>query len=241
MKFREKIGIIQPYFFPYLGYISLIKHTDRFILLDSVQFINRGWIERNRIIKQHEGWLYIQVPLIKTNGSRSLIKDCLIDNSKPWKEKILAQLEVYKRVAPYYQQTIDFIKGIFSKDFEDITSLNKHILIELCNYLNMPREISVFTKMDLQIDQPQEADDWCLNICKSLGRKLTYVNPIGGLNFYNREKYHRADVGIFFHSIKLKAYKQDNRNFEPGLSILDALMFNSKEEIHQMLDQYELN
>lgn len=241
MKSREKVGIVQPYFFPYLGYISLIKHTNRFILLDSVQFINRGWIERNRIIKQQEGWLYIQVPLIKINGSRSLIKDCLIDNSKPWKEKIIAQLEIYKKVAPYYQPTIEFIKQVFSKDFQCITSLNKHILSELCHYLDMPREISVFTEMDLKIDQPVEADDWCLNICKSLGKKITYVNPIGGLSFYNREKYLKSDVGIFFHSINLKEYKQDHRNFEPGLSILDALMFNSKEEIHHMLDQYELN
>ncbi len=46
-----KIGIMQPYFFPYLGYFSLIKHTERFILLDSVQFIRHGWVERNRILK----------------------------------------------------------------------------------------------------------------------------------------------------------------------------------------------
>src|SRR5690606_17982699 len=95
---RKKIGIMQPYFFPYLGYISLIKHTDKFILLDTVQFIRKGWIERNRILKQKEGWLYIQVPLKKENGRSTLIKDCKLDNSKPWKDKILAQFQIYKKI-----------------------------------------------------------------------------------------------------------------------------------------------
>ena len=51
-----KLGIMQPYFFPYLGYVSLIKHCDRFVLLDTVQFMRHGWIERNRVLKPAEGW-----------------------------------------------------------------------------------------------------------------------------------------------------------------------------------------
>ncbi len=91
-----KVAIMQPYFMPYIGYISLIKHSDVFILFDPVQFIRHGWIERNRILKQNEGWLYIQVPLLKS-GRDTLIQDCLIDNSKDWKNKILSQLQIYKK------------------------------------------------------------------------------------------------------------------------------------------------
>jgi len=238
---RQKIGIMQPYFFPYLGYISLIKHTDRFILLDTVQFIRRGWIERNRILKQQEGWLYIQVPLKKDNGRSTLIKDCVLDNTKPWKDKIFAQLEIYKKFAPNYNSTVEFLKHTFSKDFENITSLNQHILKELCEYLDMPREISIFSEMNLPIEKPEDSDEWALNICKSLGSKFTYINPSGGKSFYNRDKYSNADIDMYFHQINLKGYNQGYREFEPGLSILDALMFNTKKEIHEMLDQFELS
>lgn len=237
---RKKIGIMQPYFFPYLGYISLIKHTDIFILLDTVQFIRKGWIERNRILKQKEGWLYIQVPLKKENGRSTLIKDCKLDNSKPWKDKILAQFQIYKKIAPNYNEVMDFLRKVLSKDFDDITSLNKHVLTELCLFLDMPREILVFSKMGLKIDPPKNPDEWALNICKSLDAKLTYINPIGGQVFFNRDKYINADIDMYFHQIKLKDYKQGYREFEPALSILDALMFNSKDEIHQMLDQIKL-
>lgn len=238
---RKKIGIIQPYFFPYLGYISLLKHTDRFILLDTVQYIQRGWIERNRILKQDDGWLYIQVPVKKPNGRASLIKECVLDNSQPWKDKMFSQMAIYKKIAPYYKPILDFVKETLSKDFNDITSLNRHVLTEICNYLEMPREIVAFSEMELMIEQPKDSDEWALNICKSIGQKVTYVNPIGGMSFYNREKYIQSDIDIFFHEIKLRDYQQGGRVFEPGLSILDALMFNSKEEVHEMLDQYKLN
>ncbi|MBV2225683.1 MULTISPECIES: WbqC family protein [Sphingobacterium] len=237
---RKKIGIMQPYFFPYLGYISLIKHTDRFILLDTVQFIRRGWIERNRILKQKEGWLYIQVPLKKENGRSTLIKDCVLDNTKPWKEKILAQFQIYKKIAPNYELVMDFLRKTFSKDFDNITSLNRHVLTEICKYLDMERDISIFSEMGIKIDQPQDSDEWALNICKRLGAKLTYINPIGGMSFFDRTKYFNADIDMYFHQINLQEYKQGYREFEPGLSILDALMFNTKEEIHNMLDQFEL-
>lgn len=238
---REKIGIMQPYFFPYLGYISLIKHTDRFILLDTVQFIRRGWIERNRILKQKEGWLYIQVPLKKDNGRSTLIKDCVLDNSKPWKEKILAQFSIYKKIAPNYVDTMEFLEKTLSKNFVDITSLDKHILEEICKYLDMPREISIFSEMDLTIEQPEDSDEWALNICKCIGSKLTYINPSGGKSFFDRSKYDNADINMYFHELQIKDYKQGYREFEPNLSILDAMMFNTKEEIHDMLDQFQLS
>src|SRR4030042_3246951 len=82
-----KIGIMQPYFFPYLGYFSLIKHTERFVLLDSVQFIKHGWVKRNRILKPGSGWQYILVPLVKHNRDTK-IKDIRIKNTLDWRNTI---------------------------------------------------------------------------------------------------------------------------------------------------------
>ena len=90
-----KVAIMQPYFFPYLGYFGLINHTEKFILFDTVQFIRHGWIERNRILKPMEDWQYIAVPL-KKHSQKTLIKDIEINNSIDWKNKIFAQLTHYK-------------------------------------------------------------------------------------------------------------------------------------------------
>lgn len=234
----KRIGIMQPYFFPYLGYFSLMKHTDSFILFDPVQFIRHGWIERNRILKQGDEWLYIKVPLA-THSQDTLIKDILVDNSQQWKDKILSQLQVYKKTAPYYQEVVGLVKNIFSKSYSDITSLNKDILLGICDYLDINVKLDVFSSMKLDIIAPGEADEWALNICKALGDVDEYWNPPGGKDFFDPKKYADAGITLKFQKINLKPYNQERDEFIPGLSVLDAMMFNTPKEINEMLDDYE--
>ena len=87
---------MQPYFFPYLGYFSLIKATNNWIVIDSVQFIRHGWIERNRIFNPQSDWQYIKVPLVK-HSRNTLIKNIKIRKEENWKQKIFAQLMCYKK------------------------------------------------------------------------------------------------------------------------------------------------
>ena len=235
-----RIGIMQPYFFPYLGYISLIKHTDVFILFDPVQFIRHGWIERNRVLKQNEGWIYIQVPLLRYERD-TLIKDIVIDDSQNWKSKIVSQIQPYKKVAPNYFKVKDLIEELFSDDFHTIVSLNKHSLELICQYLGFKKELPVFSQMNLEIEQPKAPDEWALNICKAMTTDVTeYWNPPGGFSFFDKAKYDVANIDLKFQKINLLEYNQKKTPFEPGLSIIDVLMFNSVEEVNLMLDNFEL-
>ena len=234
-----RLGIMQPYFMPYIGYFSLIKHTDRFILFDTVQFIRHGWIERNRILKQNGGWQYIQVPIIKEHGRATLIKDVLINNKEKWKEKIVAQLQHYKKIAPYYFNTVGLLNDIFSFDYNDIVSLNKISLQAVCDYLGIDRRIDVFSKMDLTIEPAEAPDEWALNICSAIDGANEYWNPLGGKAFFDRNKYDNANIDLKFQTVNILPYNQ-KREFEPGLSIIDVLMFNSVEDVNKMLDDYIL-
>jgi len=234
-----KLAIMQPYFLPYLGYFSLIKHTDEFILFDTVQFIRHGWIERNRILKPSNGWQYIMVPL-KKHSRETLIKDIEINNDQQWKEKILAQLQHYKKQAPYFSNVIDILNEIFSKEYATIVDLNLASLKTVCNYLGINTPIQVFSLMNIDIEPANAPDEWALNICKALGNVDEYWNPPGGQSFFDKKKYESAGINLKFHSAILTDYDQKRNVFEPGLSILDVMMFNSIEEINKMLDNYEL-
>ena len=236
-----KLGIMQPYFMPYLGYFSLIKHTDRFILFDTVQFIRHGWIERNRILKQDGTWQYFQVPIVKPNGRDTIIKDIRINNDLEWKNRIIGQLQHYKKRAPFYKETIDLLNAVFSQSFDDIVSLNQASLEKVCEYLGIKRNMEVFSKMGLNVEEAGAPDEWALNICKAIEGADEYWNPIGGLSFFDRTKYEKAGVKIFFQEMVLTPYRQLGNEFEPGLSIVDVMMFNSPEAINQMLDDYKLN
>lgn len=229
---------MQPYFFPYLGYFSLIKHVDKFIILDEVQFIRHGWIERNRIKKQPEGWQYIAVPLQK-HSQKTLIKDIKIKNEVEWKRKIFAQIDHYKR-APYYSCVIEILEDIFQYDGESITNLNIVALQKVSEYLNIKTPIELYSDLGLELEEVKAADEWALQICKAVGQVTEYWNPPGGQSFFNKSKYEEAGIKLYFQEMELHPYKQFGTGFEKGLSILDVMMFNDSSTINSFLDRYYL-
>lgn len=233
-----KIGIMQPYFFPYIGYFALIAQVDKFILLDRVQFIRHGWIERNRILKQSSGWGYIAVPLEK-HPQATRIEDIRIKNSENWKEKILAQL-VYYKGAPNYYKVRSLVEQAFEDNYDDIVQCDYHTLKMVCEYLGVTTPIEIYSKMGLQIESPHCADEWALNICKAIPEVTEYWNPEGGLNFFDRSKYENSQIQLHFMKMKLREYTQKENVFEPWLSILDVMMFNSSEEIRKMMNEFDV-
>jgi len=233
-----RLAIMQPYFFPYPGYFSLIKHTDKFIILDMVQFIRHGWIERNRILKQDSGWLYVKVPLTRKEGRDTLIKDLRIDNTQDWKQRIMAQLQTYRKIAPFYNQVRTLLEEIFSIDYEDIVQLDKRTMEAVCDYLGITHDIQVFSEMGLQINTPAAPDEWALNIALSLGGVKEYWNPPGGRSFFDGQKYMQAGIDLKFLELRPASYNQHRDSFESGLSIIDALMFNSVQQVREILDDF---
>lgn len=177
-----KLGIMQPYFFPYIGYFSLIQYTDKFIFFDTPQYIHHGWVNRNKILKQGEGSKYITVPICKSSRETA-IKNISIDNSVEWKKSIYGSLSVYKKKAPYYGQVIDLIDEIFSNDWENLSELNISSIQRVCKYLEIQTTFDVYSEMSIDVsDKVKAPDEWALYITKELGYD-TYVNPPGGEAF----------------------------------------------------------
>ena len=235
-----RLGIMQPYFFPYVGYFSLIKHSDLFILFDTAQYIRHGWIERNRMLKQSGEWQYIAVPLVK-HSRETPISDVLIDNDVAWQDKIIAQLSHYKKNTPHYWDVIRLLKEVFDEKYKDITHLDKACLEAVCRYLGINTPIKIYSEMDIEVEDATAPDEWALNICKAIPGTTEYWNPPGGVEFFDREKYKKAGIDIKFQTMELPIYKQKEYEFVPGLSILDVMMFNGVEQINKMLDLYTLS
>ncbi|MCA1760810.1 MAG: WbqC family protein, partial [Bacteroidales bacterium] len=230
-------AINQPYFFPYLSYFTLIKHAERFIILDIVQFVHQSWIRRNRLLKLGGGWQYIMVPTNKVQRG-TLIKDVTISQNQDWKQEILCKLKVYEKSAPYYKEVIDVVDSIFERDYINLTDLCINSLKRVCDYLEIENDIVDFKEMDVRIKEPEERDEWALNICKAIADTDEYWNLPLGTTFYDRTKYTDAGIQIRFVKNNLREYNQFNHIFEPGLSILDVMMFNDKETINEMLDDF---
>jgi hypothetical protein len=235
---QMKLGIMQPYFFPYLGYFQLMKSADHFIFFDTPQYERRGWMNRNRIINIREGSSYITVPVVKAPQDTSINK-ILIDESQDWRGKIISQLEIYKKIAPYYNEALNFFKNITEKPFSSIADLNIASAKGVFDYVGLPLSCDVFSEMQIEIDNVTAPDEWALMITKALGYS-EYVNAPGGKAFFDPAKYDANGIKLSFINPTLTPYVQRIGRWESGLSILDVMMYNSAEKIREMLDDYTL-
>ena len=232
------VGIMQPYFLQYIGYFSLIEYSDKFIFFDTPQYIHHGWVNRNRVLNHDGTPNYISVPLEKA-PRETAIKDMVIRDEN-WVEKIFAQLVCYKKKAPYYKRTIEFLHSLLDADYErSLSKLNIETTKSICKYIGLKRSFEVFSEMNLDVEEVNEPDEWALKITKAVGGDI-YVNPPGGMSFFNKEKYLSEEIELQFLQHNLTPYVQRIGRFEPGLSIIDILMFNEEKDIGEMLADYKI-
>ncbi|MGI5974571.1 MAG: WbqC family protein [Paludibacter sp.] len=227
-----KLGIMQPYFMPYIGYWQLIKAVDKFVIYDDVNFINKGWINRNNILLNNNKFL-INI-LLSGASQNKLINEIEVQKNQT---KLVKTIEnVYKK-APMFDVVFPLFLEIMSFDDKNLANFLGNSLIKIAKHLNIKTDF--IYSSDIEKDNSLRAQDKILHICKLLGANQ-YINAIGGQELYNKENFEKVGIELIFIQPELMPYKQFKSNFIAGLSILDVLMFNSVEDINLMLDNYKL-
>jgi len=225
-----KLGIMQPYFFPYLGYFSLMDRCDKWIVFDTVQYIHKGWMNRNRILHPTNSWQYINVPIKKCSRGTQII-DVEINNSTEWSKRISGQLEHYRKKAPFFDEVrTKVIDPIMLYNGSSLSKLNVRSLNVICDYIGISTEIQIFSEMNLSLPSINGPGDWALEISKALGAD-EYINSPGGRDLFDSSKFEEADINLTIHNPKPFEYEQRGYEFISGLSIVDILMWNSKDDI----------
>ncbi len=235
-----KVGIMQPYTFPYLGYFQLINYVDKWVVFDDAQFISKGWVNRNRILHPDikKEWQYFTVP-VKKHSRESRIKAVEINEEKPWRDEFLGKLTSYKKKAPFYAETVEFIGDCISFNGGSLSEWIIYTLENTCAYLNIPFDHSVFSETEMSTDNVQHAGQWALEIADTLGAD-EYVNPPGGYTIFNENEFQEKNIELKFLKPDLIPYVQRRDGFVPGLSIVDVMMWNDKDKIHRLLTDFEI-
>jgi hypothetical protein len=233
-----KIAIMQPYFFPYIGYWQLIHAADCFVLFDDAQYMRHGWINRNRILKPGGGWQYFVVPLRK-HSLKDSIKNIQVHPEIEWKERILAQLAHYKKKAPYFNETIEIVREIlFGISVQNIAGINFSIISKMCKNLDINREIFLSSKKEFDYNNVGDAGEWALRIAEQMGAD-EYINPTSGAGLFSGDKFSSSNVKLCFLSSHEIVYSQRGV-FEPSLSIIDVMMFNGADGAKELLLKYSI-
>ena len=233
-----KLAIMQPYFFPYIGYFQLIANTDQFIFFDIVQYNKKSWMNRNRILhpSKPDDFQYISVPIAKHNKG-SLIKDVDISHDEKWQNKILGQLTVYKKLkAPFYNEVNQLVKEILSKECSTLLDLSIESTRTICDYIGIEFNYEIASRINFDKNSVSQPGDWALEISK-YKKASEYINPPGGYDIFDENKFIENGIKLSFLRSGLSPYKQSwRKNFMSGLSILDLIMFNSPEESWQIIN-----
>ena len=231
----NKIAIMQPYFFPYIGYWQLINAADVFVIYDDVNYIKNGWINRNNILLSGSKHL-ITLPL-DCASSFKLIKDTKITDNLRVKEKLLKTITAAYAKAPYYEKIFPIIKNTVLYEDNNICNAIFYSVNAIIGYLNIKTKIVLSSY--LQKNNDLKAQDKVIHITKLLNGN-DYINAIGGQDLYDKNEFRDNGIELYFLKTNPVNYRQFGNDFIPNLSIIDVLMFNPPEKIKEMLGRFEL-
>jgi hypothetical protein len=224
---------MQPYFFPYLGYFGLIERTTRWVVFDTVQYIRHGWINRNRILHPGRGWQYVTVPVARMPRATA-IRDVRIGSAFDGGRRILGQLEHYRRRAPHFEAVRDLVADGLAGGEVSLARLNVAALARVCRRLEIPFAPVYFSEMRLELGPIEGPWDWALRIAEALGAE-EYVNAPGAVERFDRQRFLDAGIRLTIHDPPPLVYDTPGYTFEPALSILDVLMWNSPQVVREHL------
>ncbi len=230
-----KLGIMQPYFFPYIGYWQLINLVDVYVIYDDVNFIKKGWINRNRILCNGKD-LMINILLNKVSQNKLINEIYLVDDII-WKNKLLKTIENNYKKAPYFSNVMPLITEIILNKENNLALYLFYSLVTISTYIGIKTKFLLSSHIDK--NNSLKGENKILEICKILNTD-TYINAIGGMELYSFDNFINNGINLAFIKTNEITYKQFNKEFVPNLSIIDVMMFNSKEEILKMLNAYTL-
>lgn len=227
-----KLGIMQPYFLPYIGYWQLIKAVDKYVVYDDVNFIKGGWINRNNFLVQGNAKLFT-ISLDGASSNKLINETGIKDDFK----NFMKMLQINYAKAPYFKEVMNLIEKIVCFEKSDLGIFLFNQIKVICDYLGI--ETDLILSSTLNKDNSLKGKDKVIEICKLLDAR-EYYNAIGGQELYDKGEFEQNGIKLSFLKTNITPYRQLKNEFVGGLSLLDVLMFNSVEDVNRMLDDFEL-
>ncbi|MGZ5007865.1 MAG: WbqC family protein [Methylobacter sp.] len=229
------LAIMQPYFLPYIGYFQLMAAVDKFVVFDDVNFIKRGWINRNRLLLNGAAHTFT-VPLRAVSQNR-LICELELADERNWRDKLMLTIQQAYRYAPCYPQLIALMERIVYFPSIRLDEFLLNSLREIAGYLELETEIVNSSR--IYQNRHLKGQERILDICRQ-ERAGAYFNSIGGIDLYDKAAFMEQGIQLnFLRSLPIN-YCQGKGGHVPWLSILDVLMFNEPDDVRRLLGQREI-
>jgi len=227
---------MQPYFFPYIGYFQLIKASNIFVFYDDVNYIKGGWINRNNFLLNGEKRM-ITIPLVKASSYKQ-INEININESSGFRKKIIKSIYQSYSKAPFFDQVFPLFQDVIHAKIDKIAELSCLSVKKICDYLDFHVEFKS-SSVDFADNKGLEKSERLLDICRKEDVE-EYINPEGGKKLYKKNIFIKEGVNLYFLKSGIQTYPQFNNEFISSLSMIDVMMFNSKQDCIELVNKYTL-
>jgi len=226
------IAILQPSYLPWIGFFEQVDRVDDFVYYDDVQYTKNDWRNRNKI-KDQNGTMWLSVPVKFHLGD--LIKDVLIDNSKPWKRKHINALKSNYSKSLYFGEVFPLIENILNKNHDKLLLLNIDLITMVLEYLSITTRMHLSSTLNISGNK----NNRLINICNHFNASFYYSGE-AAKSYLDEELFEAKGIEIGLQSFVHKHYVQQySGDFIPYLSIIDLLFNQGKNSLKYIRNQGE--
>jgi hypothetical protein len=225
------VSVMQPYFFPYIGYFQLIANADIFVFHDDVQYIKRGWVNRNKIVARTGEPFWITLPVTAASHILNINQRSYI--LQPDATAILRRVEQSYGKAANFAEAGPIVEAALKHDEPNVAEFNIAAVQSVLRAFGVERPIL----RSSQIDRTPglKGQDRIIDICRRLGA-TRYVNPIGGVDLYDARAFAAHGIELGFLSTTASPYVEAF----PYLSIIHTLMTAPIADRAELLRRYQI-
>jgi hypothetical protein len=211
-----RVGLIQSNYIPWRGYFDFIDNVDLFIFHDDLQYTKKDWRNRN-IIKTSSGKKWLTVPVNYTHVNQ-LIKDTPIDYNQDWLTSHIRRFTEFYKKSPYFSDAIYFLESLENIRFNSISNLNRELIKNISEYLNIKTPIEVSWSYSLHGTKT----DRIIELLKKTGA-TEYLSGSNADIYLNKELFIKNNIQLEYKSYSYKSYPQLWGDFIGEVTILDLI------------------
>jgi hypothetical protein len=223
------VSIHQPNYIPWIGYFYKIYKSDMFVFLDDVQYIRRGFINRNRI-KTSQGVSWLTVPVENKGKYGVNINEMKIMDDSDWKKNHLGSIEMNYKRSDYFNDFFNIFKDYLARDNDKLSEMNMDIIKMICRLFGIKTEIILSSELKAK----GIGTERLINICKLVDADK-YLSGSGGSKYQDEKMFEDNSIELVYSDFHEKQYKQLWGDFSGSLSVIDYI-FNCGYEIEKAWD-----
>jgi len=235
----SSLALMQPYFFPYIGYYSLAACADKFLFFDEAQYIKQGWVNRNRIELERNGRKeYIKIPTKKSSHTTP-INEKQISDQYDWRSKIMNQLKSYISRSENFEEVNELVKNIIYFPTSNLSEICIRSVTLICDYLDVDYWSRTTSELVLPDVNKLDSHEHAIRYTNHYNLD-SYINPPGAIGHLYKQKTFES-AGLNLYSLYNNSYFNENGNLKTQpMSILHDLFLYGKQEVKRMVNDYRV-